>query len=540
MSDVWSLEGYDVQVLLGFGASGEVWRAVHVDSGDVVALKRLRGAAAGEPSAQAALRREADLLRRLDSPHVVRLREVVGAGASTVLVLDHAGGGSLAALLASRRCLPPGAAVSIGVPLAQGLAAAHARGLVHGDVSPANVLFTDDGRPLLSDLGVARAVGEPLPVDGTAEYVDPAVAAGGEPGPTSDVWALAAVLHHVLAGCPPHEGQSAGAVLDEARSGGRAPLGLLAPTVPRSVVEAVEAGLHPEPEQRPSAAAFAGLLRRAHLAVPVQLEGDRPARSERPTHRVERPADPHANGAGDGEGRRGLPSGARARAALRQGPAPRVLAALGVVLLLLSAAGLGWASARHGSDGTVLLPVASEPVGSATSGRSARPGPATSAVRRSGPAVAPRTAPVDPPKPVRSTSPSPRPSPGRPDWRAVLDRLDAARAAAFGSADVRVLAGTYVDGSPARTADAAAVLRLAADGWHAVGVRHRLLAVQVLHSGPGRARLRVTDELPAARVVDAAGELVAAAPPRPAASHLVEVRETRAGWRLASVSGPGP
>jgi serine/threonine protein kinase len=158
--------------------------------------------------------------------------------------------------------------VTVGAPLAQALAAAHARALVHGDVTPSNVLFTAEGMPLLADLGVARVVGEgQAAVVGTAEYADPAVARGGIAGPASDVWGLAALCHHMLAGSPPHDGSSATEVSGAAATGERAPLGLLAPTAPRALVAAVEAGLVPDPADRPDAAAFAALLRRAHAAA---------------------------------------------------------------------------------------------------------------------------------------------------------------------------------------------------------------------------------------------------------------------------------
>ena len=258
VSEPWSVPGYDVEAMLGFGATGEVWRARDRTTGETVALKRLREGA--DPAALEALRREATLLRTLDTPYVVRLRAVVG----DVLVLDHAPGGSLGALLTRRGCLDPGEVVTIAVPLARALAVAHAQGLVHGDVSPANVLFTADGMPLLADLGVARVAGEgPAAVDGTAEFLAPEVAAGGEPGPAADVWALAALCHHLLAGTPPHAGATVAQVLEAAVAGERAPLGLLAPSAPRALVAAVEAGLAPV-EGRPDAEAFAALLRRAH------------------------------------------------------------------------------------------------------------------------------------------------------------------------------------------------------------------------------------------------------------------------------------
>ena len=342
MSEVWSLPGYDVQALVGHGATGEVWRARELVTGDVVALKRLREDA--DPAAVEALRREASLLGGLDTPYVVRLRTVIGSGADAVLVLDHADGGSLAALLARRGVLDAGEVVTIAGPLAQALAAAHARGLVHGDVTPSNVLFTGDGMPLLSDLGLARVAGERLAsVDRTAEYVDPAVASGGEPDGAADVWALAAVCHHMLAGAPPSEAPEVAQGLPTAVSGGRAPLGLLAPAAPRALVAAVEAGLTPDPAARPDAAAFAALLRRSHAAAPVRLTGGAaaagPVPEVRPTHVVHRPAE-----SAPARGRRSLPQGA-------------VLAA-GLTVLLVVAGAAGWLSGRSGDDVGALPAVA--------------------------------------------------------------------------------------------------------------------------------------------------------------------------------------
>ena len=135
----------------------------------------------------------------------MRLRAVVGAGDDLVLVLDLAPGGSLARLVAGRGPLPPGEVVTVAVPLAQALADVHARGLVHGDVTPANVLFAADGRPLLSDLGVSRLLGEgSTETAGTSGFVDPAVLAGGT-RPAADVHGLAATCVAALTGSPPYD-----------------------------------------------------------------------------------------------------------------------------------------------------------------------------------------------------------------------------------------------------------------------------------------------------------------------------------------------
>jgi serine/threonine protein kinase len=477
VTEVWALSGYDVQALIGYGATGEVWRARELATGTMVALKRLRDGA--DPAAVESLRREASLLRSLDTPYVVRLRAVLGEGADTVLVLDLAVGGSLAALLARRGCLDAGEVVTIAAPLAQALASAHACGLVHGDVTPANVLFNADGMPLLADLGLARLAGEPVSgVDGTAEYVDPVVAAGGEPDEASDVWALAAVCHHMLSGTAPHDGDSADDVLDAARSGARAPLGLLAPAAPRPLVSAIEQALQADPSLRLDAAAFAAAIRRAHAAAPVRLSGAHPAApgpDVRPTHEVQpartvAPAPP--------------PDGSRRR---------RVVVAAAAALGLLLAAGIGWVSARSTPSALASVPAA-------------------------------------------TTSPPVLPATPTPDWRAVLDGLDRSRAAAFAQADATVLAGVYAPGSPLLVADRSAIGSLSASGRRALGVRHTIRSVTVSAYDGQSATLRAVDVLAAYAVVDGAGRVLERTVARPATTFVVTVVRTPPGWRLQRVA----
>ncbi len=254
VSEVWALPGYDVQAVLGYGGCGEVWRAVELASGEPVALKRLRADA--DPAAVAALRREATVQARLDTPYVVRLRAVLGEDASTVLVLDLAQGGSLAALLGWRGRLDPSEIVTLAAPLAQALAAVHAEGLVHGDLTPSSVLFTAAGMPLLADLGLARLRSDTGEARRTARYVDPVVAAGGLPTAASDVWAVGALCHHALAGTPPYGGERGPDVLRAA---------------PRSLVAAIASALQADPAARPSASELATALRRAHAAAPLRL-----------------------------------------------------------------------------------------------------------------------------------------------------------------------------------------------------------------------------------------------------------------------------
>lgn len=195
-----SLPGYEVEVLIGAGPAGEVWRARDLTSRETVALQRLDEPLA--PEALDVVRRNVELLRDVPSAHLVRVRAVV----DDVLVLDHASGGSLDRLLARRR-LSPGEVVTVVAPLAAALAAAHARGLVHGAISADSVRFSGQGMPLLSGLEGAPVSTGPVKT-GRGGTADPGSAA--DPATAQDVWALAALCHHSLAGAPPRPREDAG------------------------------------------------------------------------------------------------------------------------------------------------------------------------------------------------------------------------------------------------------------------------------------------------------------------------------------------
>jgi serine/threonine protein kinase len=262
--------GYRLEELLGRGGSGEVWRAVPRSGGPAVAVKLL---VAGDAERQA---REAALLGELDHPHLVRLHEVVheprrGGQPRVALVLDLLAGGSLAALLARRGRLRPGEVVTALAPVAAALAHAHERGVVHGDLSPGNVVFTAEGRPVLTDLGVARVLGEEAAREVTPAYVDPSVARGGAPGPASDVFGVAAAAFHALTGVAPWTAATPADTLRVAAEGVLPDLAELAPGAPPDLRAVIGRGLSADSHDRGSAAAFALDLRHACRPEPVRL-----------------------------------------------------------------------------------------------------------------------------------------------------------------------------------------------------------------------------------------------------------------------------
>lgn len=531
----WSLPGYDVEELLGVGGTGQVWRARERATGRVVALKRLRADA--EPGGPERVRREAALLADFRHPHVVGLHEVVGSPSGPVLVLDHAAGGSLAALLAGA------------------LAAAHERGLLHGDVSPANVLYTADGRPLLADLGVARLAGEPADeVSGTAGYLDPAVAAGGALSAASDVYGLAAVCFHALTGEPPVPGAE------------RWPSGA---GVPPALAAAVAAGLDLEPLRRPTAVEWGEAVGAAAPVAPVRLvpleapgtaqlpswdqestsqlepfpwpamlTADARAQStQRPTHRVRaRHAAPPIVSP---------PSGWAVRVrALAQRPA--VVLALAVPLALVAAVSIGVATARIGADEPA------EPgrlvAGPATT---VTPLPARSAVPLpTSPTAAPlpsRAAPALPPSatasapsatPAASATSLPTVAPqmqGAARWEREVERLDALRIRAYAEADPALLADVYAPAAPALRTDQQTVRRLAEAGQVLRGARHDLVAVQVVSQSADAVDLLVRDSLRAGEFRDAQGSVIGRTEPRGEQAYRLRLVAVGGSWRVASV-----
>ena len=521
------LSGYDVVRLLGSGASGAVWLARERATGEPVALKRLVGVTG--IAARDRLRREAALLAGVEHPHVVRLRAVAGDGDAMVLVLDLAAGGSLAALLASRVRLSPGEVVTIAVPLAEALAAAHARGVVHGDVTPANVLFTADGRPVLGDLGVSRLVGAPAGrPHGTAGYLDPS----GDLGPAGDVHGLAATCLAALAGQAPYDGMGA-------RRAGPLAAGPL-PAV-------LERALDPDPSLRPSAAELAASVFDAARAEPVRLVTGDPATTacggagggadlapELPvTHPVARPVgSPGAPGAGAAAPRAARPraGGRHARAGvpvgrrLARGWRAGLTALLGATGLAMAAVtGIAWA----GAD--------SEPPAGVTASTHAAASAAQPAAAASTPASSADPSRPSPPAVEPSNAATPA------NWAAVLDRLDRARARAFATGDLDLLNRVHAPGSPTLARDRASLAALLRAGLRAEGLRLRLHAVSVVGSQraggapAGPVTLRVEDSMTGYRLVSVDGTVVAERPDRARAAWTVTLRRSPGGWSIAQV-----
>ena len=517
--------GYTLETLLGRGGSGEVWRAVPRRGGDPVAVKVL---VAGDPERQA---REAALLGELDHPHLIRLIEVVhqprrGGVARVALVLELLPGGSLAALLARRGRLRPGEVVTGIAPVAAALAHAHENGVVHGDLSPGNIVFTAEGRPVLTDLGVARVLGEAAAGEVTPAYVDPTVARGGAPGPASDVFGVAAAAFHALTGVPPWNAATPADMLEVAAAGEIPDLAELAPGAPAGLIEVIRRGLSADPHNRGSAAAFALDLRHACRPEPVRLpaigipDGElgatgRGLRTEL-THQVPGRRPRPAPAIVEPLGRRELYWAAvREWLAVSARPAARRLAVVGLVLVALTVA--GWLGLRWTGGGDDGATVTASPAAATADARSAG-----SAPLRTSP-VAPRLADV-PEAPETAEG-----------WRDVVADLYQRRAAAFVTASADLLADVYTPGSSQRAADEEHSRSLAEAGEVLRGFAPAVVEVTAVHQDGDRVTLDLVDRWPDYEVVPAATRegpaLRTVAGRADAAARLVLTR-TSDGWRI--------
>lgn len=209
-------------------------------------------------SSKETIERELRLLQRFTHEHLVRVHRMVATDQGPGMLMDLAAGGSLLGLVTSRGPLPVSEVVTALVPVAQVLSHLHAAGALHGDVTPGNILFTHEGKPLLGDFGTGSLLGaDPGVSGGTPGFVDPTRRSSFDAG--SDIFALAAVSWFALTGRIPGPTEQ------------RPPLVLIVPDVPPVLMQLIEDGLSSSRERRPTADSFARTLLGSSRADPVNL-----------------------------------------------------------------------------------------------------------------------------------------------------------------------------------------------------------------------------------------------------------------------------
>ncbi len=267
---------YELQELLGVGASGSVYRVRDVELDEFLALKVLRKELVGDKQTIALFRNEVRLARRVTSRNVARVYDIGEYEGEKYLTMELIEGESLTRRMTStvdgtRRPLPLGEIAELIEQVCAGLLAAHQSGVVHCDLKPDNLLIAKDGRVVITDFGIARALQQSAPAkrdprrfDGTPMYVAPEQVGGERIDARADLYSLGAVIYELLTGKPPFSGDSLLAILAARVLNPPPDPRQVRPELPAAVAEIVLRCLAVHPQERfQSASELATALRQA-------------------------------------------------------------------------------------------------------------------------------------------------------------------------------------------------------------------------------------------------------------------------------------
>lgn len=251
-----SEEGFDVEELLGRGGMGAVMLARDRGLGRLVALKFLALPAQADDKKLEGLRLEAERAGNLAHENVVQIYSWHSVGNLTFFAMEYIEGENLQQYVQREMKIAPEELLRIGAEAAQGLAAAHERGVLHRDIKPQNIMISKKGRVKVADFGLSSTALEERRRDGqrisgTLGFMAPEQARG-EPGSfSSDVYGLAATLYYAFAKVspygPPKRSQD---MLLKNQSGEHIPIGQVMPNIHPMIQQLIEKGMAAEASQR--------------------------------------------------------------------------------------------------------------------------------------------------------------------------------------------------------------------------------------------------------------------------------------------------
>ncbi|NHN55979.1 protein kinase [Calidifontibacter sp. DB0510] len=496
------IPGYTVVDLLGSGGTGSVY-VVHRGDGVRLAAKVVDGEVAD-------LTAEAELLQSIEHDHVVRLVDsAVTADGRTVMITDLAAGGSLADCLAARGHLTPGELVTVLCPIARAMHDLHGLGLVHGDLSPGNILLTVAGKPMVADLGVARVGGYGTEdVWATEAWAAPEVMAGEAPTPASDVYSIGAIAWAALVGAPPEP-----AAL-------RDPLSDLLPDLDAALVDLITACLAHTPSTRPEPGVVAIRLWESAIAEPAPVQGSpgRRGASTAPEELLTRRRRREEAAAAAAEEEAARMADRSGSGSLRAGRLVLVGAVAAIVVFA------GALAARALSEPSGSGAAATQSVVSATTSVQEPPTPGTGARKPPTSAAKPTSSRV-----ASGAAPTRPSAPLGGDPTVVIQALVDARAQTWTTGDLTALGRGLAPNSPAAQRDRADVSGAKAQGYGYRGLRFTVAGVRLTGVTADRVTAR-------ARLQRSAFTITGGGADRPVAASstavVLTLARTADGWRI--------
>ena len=245
---------YRIQRKLGAGGMADVYLAEDQELGRRIAIKILNGRHANDDQFIERFRREAKNAAALNHPNIVSIYDRGEAEETYYIAMEFLDGRTLKELIVGRGAAPVNVAIEYARQILSALRFAHRHGIVHRDIKPHNVMVDGEGRVKVTDFGIARAgtsqMTEAGSIVGTAQYLSPEQARGGEVDPRSDLYSLGIVLYELLTGKTPFDGETPVEIAMKHLSAAPAPPSKLRPDIPPELDMVVMRALAKNPDDR--------------------------------------------------------------------------------------------------------------------------------------------------------------------------------------------------------------------------------------------------------------------------------------------------
>jgi len=387
---------YDLVEVIGRGGMGVVYRGRDRTLDRTVAVKVLPALFAENPTLVERFEREARAAASLNHPNIVSVFDSGRDGTERFIVMECVPGVSLAELLRERGRLEVREAVALAAQIAGALAAAHAAGIVHRDVKPANVMVLPSGGAKVLDFGIARAAADAALTNtsmvlGSAPYIAPEVMLGQAADERSDIYSLGCVLYEMLTGRPPFVGDLPAVVMNQHTNAAPQPIHELAEGIPPALAALVMRMLAKNPVDRPRSAADLTSALKASLTAPTAPTQVAPAPLPTAATAAATAAGPPAASPEVATSPAGEPDPGRTGAARRAWILATVLIlalAAGVAAALVSSSGSSSSQSSTGNSSRAFT----APPSSSTAGRPASTSTTASTTTRSSTTSASNTA----------------------------------------------------------------------------------------------------------------------------------------------------